>query len=151
MARLRDILRGWGPADPQNILKGSGFSQGALNRNGIACRIHYAQTGCSSQVAITHIPDGKRSDATTQACLITEGCIRNWRTLILENGKWAFHVLCGWTIMVKVRFSPILFNFSSGETNHKNHWIACDAPSYMAANSVMKYFYSRLILLSSKV
>ena len=28
MARIRDILRGWGPADPQNILKrDSRFSQ----------------------------------------------------------------------------------------------------------------------------
>ena len=32
MARLQDILRRWGPADPRNILKRSGFPQGALNR-----------------------------------------------------------------------------------------------------------------------
>ena len=34
MARLRDILGGWGPADPQNILKRPGFPQGALNPPG---------------------------------------------------------------------------------------------------------------------
>ena len=32
MARLRDILRDWVPADPRNKLKRSGFPQGALNR-----------------------------------------------------------------------------------------------------------------------
>ena len=32
LARLRDILGGWGPAAPWNILKRSGFPQGALNR-----------------------------------------------------------------------------------------------------------------------
>ena len=31
MDRLKDILMGWGPADPQNILKHFGFHQGALN------------------------------------------------------------------------------------------------------------------------
>ena len=33
MARLQDILSGWGTADPQNILKHPGFPQGALNRS----------------------------------------------------------------------------------------------------------------------